>query len=164
MFRVLLATATLAALAAVTSPVDAASLAPSKPSEAVTVLINTIGGPCPTGTAQHFATSFRLNADGTQSPFVIPPKSVFVVTSFDYLLNGGEPGRYLGVSVFAAAPGAPSIGALSTAAGIADPLGRVRGNNVVPFGMVVKPPAALCGELTTAEGQVLVHGFFAKDK
>src|SRR5262245_57888684 len=103
--RYIVGAAAAVLLATAPCTIGAAPLAPSKPSETVTAFISSDGSACPDNNSFHVASSFRLNADGTQTPFAIPPKSVFVVTSYDYSVSGATAGRYAGLGVFGSAPG-----------------------------------------------------------
>lgn len=148
--RIALAVSSLITFCAAPVALPAAPLAPSKPSQLVTAFISSGSSPaCPTGIAQHFAASQLLTSSGASVPFVIPPKSVFVVTSFDYSVTAIIPdGQLASVGVFAGAAG-PQIGMPSLAASLPDAADRAIGTGLVPGGLVVKPPAVLCGEFQT---------------
>jgi hypothetical protein len=149
-------------IAVASQPAAAAPLAPSKPSQIVTAAIVSAGTACPDGVGNHFAPTLQLNADARQSVFQIPPKSVFIVTSFDFNLNGTA-GQYASVGIFAAAPGQAG-GATALSGAVVDPATRAVGTAAVPTGLVVKPPATVCAEFGNATGVVYVHGYFTKDK
>jgi len=163
--RVAMTTALLAAIVTVPNAISAAPLGVSKASQEVTALIRSSDAACPDNVALHHLVSVRLASDGTQVPFVIPPKSVFVVTSYEYVVTTASPSTFAGASVLAAAANQSTPGAAAPAATIADSTGRAFGTLLTPNGLVVRPPAAPCGEFSTGvTGTIFVHGFFAPDK
>lgn len=147
-------------------------LAPGKPSEVVTAVARRSSSPslpasppCPGVEGHPVLVATRANADGTSSPFSIPPKSVFVVTSFAFAFSVPAFGERI-VILFAVDPANPpagdilSFGALTFAsAGDADV-----GHAQVSPGLIIKPPAVLCVSMPGGEGTAVVHGFLADDK
>src|SRR5262249_17276489 len=120
---------------------------------------------CPDNTSVDHLVSVRLASDGTEVPFAIPPKSVFVVTSYEYVVLTTSPSTFAGTAVLAAAANQQSPGAAAPASTIADSVGHAQGSLLIPNGLVVKPPAVLCGQFIHGiTGTVFVHGFFAPDK
>ena len=148
-------------------PAMAAPLAPTKPSQAVTVQSLSQGDLCVPGEPSlGRRVNIKQNGDGTTEPFTIPPKTVFVVTSVDVSIQGAPASRkILGGLYIASAQqvGAGSNVAVVPAESDADGLGN--GTMTLPSGFPVKSGANLCF-LTVPPGSfnALVHGFFAKDK
>jgi len=142
----------------------AAVVAPRKPSELRVARGDTVSSPmCPGGTGRRVDT--RQNPDGTTSPFSIPAKSVFVVTSFDWIA-ATEPGGLAGVDLFVVDAAGTSFAFISHARAVATAtVGNGGGTVATPEGAVVKSGSHLCflgtGASLTA---VVVRGFLTKDK
>ena len=66
-----------------------ATLAPAKASETLTLLGST-GSPACTPGFSGSQIDTRQNGDGSTSPFIQPPKSAYVVTSFDFIFQSGR--------------------------------------------------------------------------
>ena len=143
----------------------AGPLAPTKPTQAITVLAQTTSAVCPPG-GPGKSVDIKQNPDGSTEPFTIPPKTVFVVTRVDATLSG-TPSRTLvgGLYIFGAGP-APSFVTFVPLPTDAD--GHATGTVTIPSGVPVKPGATLCFLPTPTESvssaAAIVHGFFAKDK
>ena len=155
----LLASLGLATFVGLASVAFAGPLAPTKASDLRTVYGDTNSTPCP-ASAGLTAVSLQQNANGTTTPFAIPAKSVFVVTSFD-VTGSGTAGQVSDV-VLIAADGAGSFSFLAKCGGVAGSNGIASGSCVTPIGTAVKAGATLCFLPNTAT--VLVRGFIAKDK
>jgi hypothetical protein len=150
----------------------AVALEPTKPSQIVTGLAVAFGGltspPCP-GIPNSAIVNILANPDGTSGVFAIPPKSVLVVTSFDYSI-ATTPSIPDFVTITAINPGSlPAEGGvpnLTFSGGIAGTNGQLVGSATVPGGFIVKPPAILCAQGGSGfqNALVAVHGFFTKDK
>jgi hypothetical protein len=163
--RSLLASAVLAL------PAAAGALEPTKASQIVSLNGLTASSPVCPGTEP--SLGMRLvdrigNADGSSADFAIPPKSVLVVTSVDYQVEG-LPGDATGVSLLGVDPATPptltALGPYATSGGELGASGVMRGNLVIPNGLVIKPPANLCFQSGAGvDAAILVHGFIAKDK
>jgi hypothetical protein len=116
-----------------------------------------------------FQLALRLNADGTQSAFAIPPKSVLVVNRFSYHINTTQLNLFVLARLIVVDPAQLPEFALPSATdgAITDAEGRAVGSSEIPGGFVVKPPAVLCAQIPSGPLQsaaVTVHGFFARDK
>jgi hypothetical protein len=149
----------------------ASPLGPSKPSQIVTAFAALGGTPnCPSNIlTDAFQVSSLRKSDGTSAPFVIPPKSVLVVTSFDFGLFSlpGNNGGAFDTIIVAVDPSQPDqFGAFARGGGTSSPInGELVGNVTIPNGLVVKPPAILCARSSGSNlGAIVIHGFFTKDK
>jgi hypothetical protein len=159
-----------AVLIATSSSALAASVGPTKPSQIVTVTYVTTGPNAVAcgGAAGFFAPSFMGKSDGSVAPFAIPPKSVFVITSFAYRVvdqGASTVGTITLAAIDAAHP--PAVGSTSAiiAGAITDAAGTLVGQSVLPTGMVIKPPALPCvGAPLPGTVVVTLNGFFTKDK
>lgn len=149
----------------------AGALEPTKASQIVSLNGFTTSSPACPGTepANGILLVDRVgNADGSAADFVIPPKSVLVVTSVDYQVET-DPGSSVGMSIFGVDPANPpsltALGPYATTGAEIGANGVARGNFAIPNGLVIKPPANLCFQPGTGvNAAVLVHGFIAKDK
>ena len=149
---------------------SASPLGPSKPSQIVTAFAAFGGTPdCPNDIVPDlFQVSSLRKSDGTSAPFVIPPKSVLVVTSFDFGLFSlpGTNGGAFDTVLVAVDPNQPAqFGAFVRGGGTSSPAnGELVGNVTIPNGLVVKPPAILCARSSGSNlGAIVIHGFFTKD-
>ncbi len=152
------------------SSVSAAALAPSKPSQLADAGTS-YQTPCP----QVFPDTdvYPIDVinlpDGTTAPFVIPPKQVFVVTAVDIAAQNITAGHSYFLELFRLTP-AGGLGTLIVnASGTTPTTGRVGAQLVIPNGSVVKSGTTLCvgtfdGNTGSTTPEVIVHGFFAKDK
>lgn len=160
----------VAILALLTVPSSASPFGPSKPSQVVTAFAGLGGTPdCPNNVLTDlFQVSSLRKSDGTSAPFAIPPKSVLVVTSFDFGLFAlpGSDGSAFDTILIAVDPNQPNeFGAFVRGGGTSSSVnGELVGNVTIPNGLVVKPPAILCVRSSGANsGAVVIHGFFTKD-
>lgn len=162
-FRILM----LAALVAAPNAVHA-GLAPTKGSQLVTAYTF---GACPinghTG-VNSALVSQMVGGDGAVTPFVIPPKRIFVITDITASTGSLPPGDVIVASVLV---GTAAFGTL--VGGRFDPVsasGTITTAFTFPAGVAVKSGAALCVELldVTHGGFVgftaFAHGYFAPDK
>jgi hypothetical protein len=164
--RSVLSCAIFAALAA-----PSGALEPTKASQIVSLNGFTASSPtCPgTEPANGILLVDRIgNANGSAADFAIPPKSVLVVTSVDYQIDT-DPGTSVGLALLGVDPANPptltALGPYATSGTVTGASGTVRGNFVIPNGLVIEPPANLCFQPGTGvNAAVLVHGFIAKDK
>jgi hypothetical protein len=166
---VLLAFAFLAL--AFSAPAAAGPVTPTKPSQIVSAIGRPSSPLCPGVDPKIEArlVNQRGENNGSVSTFAIPPKSVFVVQSVDFQIIDGNANVFEGVNLLAVDPAVPptltSNGAALFAGGQTDANGTVVGNVVVPSGLVIEPPAALCFQVREGViALIAVHGFFAKDK
>jgi hypothetical protein len=154
-------------LAAAAPNLAAAPLAPSKPSQVVSAMaFPSAGSPPCEGLGAGRQPSLLGRPDGTTVPFAIPPKSVLVITSVDFIVTEAPQNTNIALQLFARDPAsAPTaFGNFAMVGGLSDSGGRVFGNAELPAGLVIKPPAIPCGVPTFGEITFLVvHGFFAKD-
>jgi hypothetical protein len=136
----------------------AAALAPAKPSDLVTVII--AGAECATGGSY---LNDRVLPNGSVTPFEIPAKRVFVVTSAEVEVSGIAAGTHVRASLFVAsdAPATQTVVALVDAVGGAGDLAI--GSLQAPHGIVIARGSRLCINSAGTPG-LYVHGFFAKDR
>jgi hypothetical protein len=159
------------ALTALLAPASAGALEPTKASQIVSLNGFTSSSPACPGTepVSGMLLVDRVGrSDGSAADFVIPPKSVLVVTSVDYQIDA-DPGTPVGVALLGVDPANPptltALGPYATSGAVTGASGTVRGNFVIPNGLVIKPPANLCFQPGTGvNAAILVHGFLAKDK
>ena len=147
----------------------AGPLAPAKASDIVVGVVSSASPPCPNGIPTMFQMALRLDADGTRREFVIPARSVLVVTRFSYSLSTVSPNQFriAGLTVVEPVPAVdpPIVSAFDGA--ITDASGVAIGSSEIPHGIVVKPPAVLCASLPNSvaeSGSIVVNGFLAKSK
>ena len=140
----------------------AGALAPKKPSDLVTVYTNAPFVDCPvSGTA--FNT--RVLRDGTQEPFVIPPKTSFVITSLSFIFqSNAQPNVYAAPSV--TVQNGASVVPVLQGAGVTDASGNGSGTVTVPNGVAVStlPAGAQLCITSGSSASGILHGFFVKDK
>lgn len=159
----LTAGAALCAALTTLSVAHAAPLAPTAASQLVTVS----GGTTECGPASS-AKLFdqRLKGDGTTSPFIIPAKNVFVVTSFDFLFAGAVASQAITATLVVTDTGLTTAAAIAAPTVMSDSTGRGGGTLLLPSGFAVKSNTKICFQLSTGNTGVsgFLHGFFAKDK
>jgi hypothetical protein len=141
------------------TPSFAAALAPAKASDLVVAVTLDQAATC-TGGGRPFDT--RVLPDGSQVPFVIPEKRVFVITSLDWNLGSGAPAGELALPTVLVKNGTNSFPIIQ-ASGFTDPDGTAGGTVLVPNGAAVRAGSQLC-ILGGTQPNGLLHGFFAKDK
>jgi hypothetical protein len=153
-----LSTATL--LLVLIANAHATPLAPSKASDTITVAGSTSSPTCTSG----YQLDAQENGDGSTTPFVQPPKSAFVVTSFDFIFQNGPTSKNIFVALFVKNPLA-GTSLVSVVPSLADSAGLGGGTVTLPSGFAVKPGMRLCFQfLGAANGSMTAHGFLAKDK
>jgi hypothetical protein len=150
-------------------PAAAGALEATKPSQVVSVYARSETAPaCPGAPAGVRRFESIGHADGTTTPFAIPPKSVFVVLGFDFSTAAAVANRFTGYTVLGVDPAHPPTlgvtGAIAAGGAVADESGFLGGTVTIPGGLVIKPPAVPCYSDGAAESTVILHGFFAKDK
>jgi hypothetical protein len=147
-------------------PAAAGPLVPTRPSQVV-VLVPTATDKSPCNVTGYPVDQMRAS-DGTVSPFVIPEKQVFVVTSVDVFGSADEPNRRYFFSLGLNGDGPVPGGTLVVGdAGLTDAFGGYSGSVTVPTGVVVPRGQLLCARLSGPNDEptfMRVHGFFAKDK
>jgi len=145
----------------------AAPLAPTAASQLVTVLGTDTE--CAPGSDAKLVDQ-QQNADGTSSPFVVPDKSVFVMTSYDFSFFSGDDGDrqvqdvQLELVVFDAT--LTHLSYVSLRSALSDSRGSGSATVLLPSGFPMKAGTRLCFGFGnhSGGGLVFVHGFFAKDK
>jgi hypothetical protein len=136
----------------------AGPLAPTKASDLVVAGTSNAAPDCPVAGR---AFDVRFLPDGTEEPFVIPPKRVLVITSVDFTVTSSSP-NVTASPVLSLQSGGVSK-SLAIASAMTDANGTATGNVVVPNGVVVRAGPTLC--LIGGDAPFgLVHGYFAKDK
>jgi hypothetical protein len=150
---------------AVSGGIAAAALAPSKPSQIIT-LFNTSGTAC--GSSHGLAVDHIVKSDGSSAAFTIPAGQVLIITSIDWSAEVATANRRFDFALVSI-PG----GAFATGGGaLSDADFTVSGTLLIPGGLVVKPGVTLCPEVDhggpafveSDAAFVRVHGFLAKDK
>jgi hypothetical protein len=145
-------------LALAASSASAGALAPAKASDLVVVGTSPGAIDCIAGGKKF---DVRVLPDGTTEPFVIPPKKVLVITSFQFVVSS-DPNRSVSPSVNVV-PGALTVQRLIMGAATTDANGNASGSVVVPNGVRVHAEI-LCLGNGGEHPFGLVQGFFAKDK
>ena len=146
----------------VATPSFAGPLAPTKASDLVVAGTSNSAPDCPIAGR---AFDVRFLPDGTEEPFVIPPKRVLVITSVDFNLSSAppDPGEtQTAAPVVALQTGTSSVPLLQGSA-FSDTGGQVAGTMVASPGIPVRAGPALC-ILGGNTPYGILHGFFAKDK
>jgi len=158
MIRSVLVLAAIGVVAA--SDVRAGVVAPAKPSQLVTAVRSSIAPPCLIGVQ----VDQRVLPDGSLTPFVIPDGQVFIITAYEFSKNELLPdGEQVFGQLVVVSPS--SVGFVSRISAIMKGLNAFASKEV-PSGIVVSSQAKLCldssGDINQAN--VIVHGFFAKDR
>lgn len=162
-----------AALSAVASTAFAAPLAPTKPSEVAT--LTTSFALCPVNSPKSNVLAIdRISLpDGSQVPFVIPPKQVFVVTAVEMYVQFVAAGKRCELNLFRLNNQASGgFGGFISDQIITSTGGAVHSSMTFPTGSIVKSGTQLCILAVNLDGgaqeqpapYATVHGFFAKDK
>lgn len=160
--RDLVGAACAAAVIVGPTPVSAGVLAPTKPSEIVT-LDNGGGIACP---AVGKAIDQQILPDGSRQPFVIPPKTVLVITEVGWGAVFAQAAKATGVVLSAQAPGDQTANAFFIDAAVSDSVGFATKNGAVA-NAVVSAGRTLCVHPTGSGGgtlTVIVRGFLTKAK
>jgi hypothetical protein len=153
-------------LLALAVPASAGPLAPTRPSQVVTLLTSAVTDSACGSTA--YPVDLMRIADGSVVPFEAPPKQVFVVTSMEVYGVASEVNRrYRFALLVENSP--PIVGGslLHGDAGLTDAAGNYAASVVEPTGVVVPPGALLCSQVDGPSEQpahARVHGFFTKNK
>ena len=154
------APALFAAVFVCVAPASAVVLAPSKPSQLVTIYSPNGPSSCGSGSGE---LAVQILPDATAVPFTVPPGQTLILTRLDVALFGGSAVANVnlrGVDV-----------ATSNAASIAYQLVNVSGVTTIhfefPSGIAVRSGVRLC--ITTSSsiisvGDSYAYGFFARDK
>jgi hypothetical protein len=154
---------------AVATQVLAGPLAPSKPSDIVTLMPDASGanGACGPGTQQQRVDAIINGADGSISPFTIPDKEVLVLTggTWEDLSAGANVNVFLELSLRTANT---NNFLAATPAIRSDAAGFAAGSFTLEPGIVIKPGASLCASFNVDGTNTLAFprltGFLAKDK
>ena len=138
------------------APSFAGALAPAKASDLVVAGTSNSAPDCP---IVGRAFDVRFLPDGTEEPFVIPPKRVLVITSVDFNLSGSPNQTASPVVSLQTATTVP----LLQGSALTDGSGTASGTMVASPGVPVRSGPTLCiiGGFTPYG---ILHGFFAKDK
>lgn len=144
---------------------DAYALEPRVASELVTLIADASTPVCPATSTPHTFND-RLLPDGSRTAFVIPAGRVFVITSYDWVIEGSTQANNTVWTTVALFNGSGYVNAVSSGAA-ADSIGRAAGGAVVPHGVAVRPGAAMCfnfvgGADNTSSARA--HGFLADDR
>jgi hypothetical protein len=153
---------------AVATQVLAGPLAPSKPSDVVTLMPNVSDGSNGNCTLPELRVDAVIDgADGSLSSFTIPEKGVLVLTggTWSDTSLGGNVNAFLQLSLRTATT---SNNIVATPVVRTDAAGIAAGAFNLEPGIVIKPGASLCATLNVAGTQSVVFprltGFLAKDK
>ena len=142
-----------------------AVLAPKKASDVRTVYGTAAASPACPGTGGWLLLDDVSNYDGTFTPFSIPAGSVFVVTSWEWVVLGATPSATV-LAYLAVADGSGGFSVLAADVATADAGGAAKGQRTMPSGVTIKGGGpSLCYAFvgTIADQVVLAHGFLAKD-
>jgi hypothetical protein len=154
-----------AAVLALAVPASAGPLAPSKPSQLVTV--RAVSEPCPiksSPTTTPYQLTSMSSSDGNQAAFAIPPKQVFVITSASLVVTNGDPNETAQLVVFGLNAAGTDGTVFVEGYARTDDNGFATFVQTLPTGIAVKSGVRLCALGTTGSTLGAVTGFFAKDK
>lgn len=132
-----------------------------KPSDLVTLTAS--GAVCP-GIAVGKVFDQRVNANGTVTPFAVPPKRVLVVTGLDWR-QGLPLGSNQTDEIFVYHANTTGGGTLIDSVGRASD--GASGANVAVTGVVVAEGLQLCFQVNSGNGgsaDAVLHGYLAKDR
>jgi hypothetical protein len=135
-------------------------LEPGRPGDLVTLISDSSTPICPATSVPH-TFGDRLLPDGTRVPFAVPHDHVFVITSFDWVVEGSSQANnnvWTAVTLI----GAGTNNALFSGAPV-DSIGRAAGSTVVPGGIVVQPGTVMCLDFVggSSDAFARLHGFLA---
>jgi hypothetical protein len=155
--------------AVVLTPALAGPLAPSKPSDIVTLMPDASGanGACGLATQQQRVEAVINGADGSISPFTIPDKEVLVLTggTWEDVTAGANVNVFLELSLRTASTNNLLA---ATPAIRSDAAGFAAGSFTLEPGIVIKPGVSLCASFNVDGTNTLAFprltGFLAKDK
>ena len=153
---------------ALATQVLAGPLAPSKPSDVVTLMPNPSDGSNGSCSSPELRVDGIIDTtDGSLSSFTIPPKEVLVLTGGTWVDTSVTPNAnaFLLLSL---RTGTTSNNLVATTAVRSDAAGVAAGAFTLEPGIVIKPGASLCAVLDVAGTDTVVFprltGFLAKDK
>lgn len=132
----------------------AASLAPTKASQLVTVLNS--GDTCNSGSGR--VLNFLGQGDGSVAPLLIPVKSVLVVTAWEWCEGSNPSGAFVTLAI-----GGPG-GFVPISSVLRQPLTAACSRADLGQGARVSSGAQLCATPVGAGALVKAYGYFAKDK
>ena len=154
--------------AAAVTPALAGPLAPSKPSDVVTLMPDASGANGACDLLQEQRVDAVINtADGSISPFTIPDKEVLVLTggTWEKTSVAGNVNVFLELSLRTASTENIIV---ATPAVRSDAAGVAAGAFTLEPGIVIKPGASLCARFnvagTNSSAFPRLTGFLAKDK
>ena len=131
-------------------------VAPSKPSQVVTLFQS--GSSCPTA---GIAINRVAMSDGTLASFVIPSNQVLVVTGFEWQASGVAGS---GVTAILTTQASSAITSYATSTTTFDSAGVAFKNDMTPM-IVIKPGRTVCIGVTSGSiASAFVHGFLAPDR
>ena len=143
--------------------VHAGALAPSKPSQVVSLI--SFGGTCPSGGAL-FGSQTPPDGNFPQ-PFTIPDGQVLVITEAQLTGSGATAGASVRI-LLRRETAAGGISEIVNQLVQADADGSYNGSFTFPTGVVVKAGALLCAKAVIGGGSFgstgIVHGFLAQDR
>jgi hypothetical protein len=149
-------------------PVVGQALAPSKPSQVVT-LITATGEPCG-GDPDAHPVNVETKGDGTFSTFTVPVDQVLVLTGISFSVSGGVSANHAKKLLLFGYKAPSGFTALfSTVVLTADTvLGPLGGGTATIPNAIVKASFQMCVKASEingspAEGSALVYGFLTKD-
>ena len=147
----------LAAGAVVSQTEHASGTAPAT-STLVTLISDSLTPICPATTVPH-TFGDRLYPDGSRKAFTIPAGHVFVITSFDWDVEGSSQANNTVWTAVTLMGPASNVNALYSGA-TADSIGRAAGSTLVPNGIVIGSGTTMCmdyvGGATSADARL--HG------
>lgn len=150
-------------------PARGAPLAPTKPSQIVTLQPDVLIGTPPCSGVQ-FGVRQMVNPDLTTAPLVIPDKQVLVVTSGTWrTASAATPAdRHLALRLFLKDGTSNQVVVLLGAGAVSDVDARASGSFRLDPGFVVRPGQTICAELATdglpVAVTVIANGYLTKDK
>ena len=131
-------------------------VAPSKPSQVVTLYQS--GAACPTA---GIAIDRIAMSDGTSASFVIPPNQVLVLSGYEWQASG-LPGN--GVTAILSTQASSTVTSYATSTSTFDSAGVAFKNDITPM-IVFKPGRTICISVTSGSiVSAFVHGFLAPDR
>jgi hypothetical protein len=149
---------TLAAVAMFSQTQRSSGQAPAT-SSLVTLISDSSTPICPATTVPH-TFGDRLFPDGSRKPFTIPVGHMFVITSFDWIVEGSsQPNNTVWTAVTLMGAGSTANALFSGAT--ADSIGRAAGSTLVPNGVAIGSGTTMCmdyvGGATSADARL--HGY-----
>ena len=142
--------------------VTGTALSQTAPKRILVTLISDSSTPiCPSATVPH-TFGDRLLANGNRTPFTIPPGYIFVITSFDWVVEGSSQAKNT-VWTAVTLGGAGKNNALFSGA-IADSIGRAAGSTIVPDGIAVASGTVMCLDFVggATDAFARLHGYLKR--